>query len=139
MGGQELSEPAPFTPAQADALLPRLTILLTHLQHLQAEARRRYEEMGSIRAVGVGPDGRLVMAADFQLARRDFKARVDEAKAVLAELHGLGCRLTDVDLGLVDFPAQVEGEPAYLCWRLGEPRVAYYHRRGEGFAHRRPL
>ena len=133
------AESSQFTPAEADVLLPRLATMLTHLQHLQAEARRRYEEMGSIRAVGVGPDGRLVMDADFQLARRDFKARVDEAKAVLAELNGLGCRLTDVDLGLVDFPAHVEGNPVYLCWRLGEPRVAYYHRRGEGFAHRRPL
>ena len=139
MGGQNAAEPAPFTPAEADALLPRLATMLTHLQHLQTEARRRYEEMGSIRAVGVGPDGRLVMEADFQVARGDFKARVDEAKAVLAELNGLGCRLTDVDFGLVDFPAHVAGEPVYLCWRLGEPRVAYYHRRGEGFAHRRPL
>lgn len=139
MGGSEPAEPAPFTPAQADALLPRLATMLTHLQHLQGEARRRYEEMASIRAVGLGPDGRLVMDADFQLARRDFKARVDNAKAVLAELNALGCRLTDVDLGLVDFPAQVEGDPVYLCWRLGERRVAYYHRRDEGFAHRRPL
>lgn len=137
--GREPYGQACFTPAQAEALLPRLAALLTRLQALQAEARQRYQEMGSIRAVGTRPDGRLVMDADFQRARRDFGARVDDAKAILAELHDRGCRLTDVDLGLVDFPAQVEGEPVFLCWRLGEPRVAYYHRRDEGFTHRRPL
>ncbi len=128
-----------FTPAEADALLPRISALLQHLQRLQSEARQRYEEMGAIRAVGARADGRLVMDADYRAARQEFKSRVGDAKGLLEELHGLGCRLTDVDLGLVDFPAEVAGEPVYLCWRLGEPRVAYYHRRGDGFAHRQPL
>lgn len=134
-----MKSPPLFTPADANALLPRLTALLEQLQGIQADARRRYEEMGAIRAVGTRGDGRLVMDADFRAARQEFKSRVEDAKAVLAELNGLGCRLTDVDLGLVDFPAEVAGEPVYLCWRLGEPRVAYFHRRGDGFAHRQPL
>ena len=134
-----MKPPPLFTPADADTLLPRLTALLEQLQGIQADARRRYEEMGAIRAVGTRGDGRLVMDADFRAARQEFKSRVEDAKAVLAELNNLGCRLTDVDMGLVDFPAEVAGEPVYLCWRLGEPSVAYFHRRGDGFAHRQPL
>jgi hypothetical protein len=134
------SDPAQhFTPGEADKLIPRLERMLTALQRLQGSARARYQEMNAIRRVGRASDGRLIMEADFQQARRDFMARVEEAKRLLAELNAMGCRLTDVDLGLVDFPSDVNGEPVYLCWRLGESGVQYFHRRGEGYAARRPL
>jgi hypothetical protein len=47
--------------------------------------------------------------------------------------------LRDVATGLVDFPARIDGEDAWLCWRLGEPEVAYWHPRTSGFSDRRPL
>lgn len=128
-----------FTPAQAAALIPQLERMLRQLQELQAGARRRYQEMQAIRAVGRTAEGKWVMQADLQLAHQEFDQRVEDAKQLLAELHALGCRLTDVDLGLVDFPADLGGESVYLCWRLGERTVQYFHRRGEGYAARRPL
>jgi hypothetical protein len=48
-------------------------------------------------------------------------------------------QLRDVNTGLVDFPSMVEGQEAWLCWRLGEAEVAYWHPEGEGFDSRRPL
>jgi hypothetical protein len=47
--------------------------------------------------------------------------------------------LRDIATGLVDFPAELEGGPAYLCWRLGEETVGHWHRPDEGFAGRHPL
>jgi hypothetical protein len=47
--------------------------------------------------------------------------------------------LRDFETGLVDFPAVISGEEVYLCWRLGEPDVAYWHRPDEGFGGRHPL
>ena len=50
-----------------------------------------------------------------------------------------GLLLRDIETGLVDFPAVIDGQAAYLCWRLGEPRVAYFHLADDGFQGRRPL
>ena len=44
-----------------------------------------------------------------------------------------------MQLGLIDFPAELDGEIVYLCWQFGEPEVAFWHRIEDGFAGRRPL
>jgi hypothetical protein len=57
----------------------------------------------------------------------------------LEEVIRLGCRPTSLDLGLVDFPARLEGREVNLCWRLGETRIDYWHGLEEGFSGRKPL
>jgi hypothetical protein len=47
--------------------------------------------------------------------------------------------IRDLASGLVDFPTEIDGVEGFLCWRLGEPEVGYWHPRGEGFGGRRPL
>jgi hypothetical protein len=47
--------------------------------------------------------------------------------------------LRDIGSGLIDFPALVGGRPVWLCWRLGEAEIAYWHAHDEGFSGRRPL
>ena len=57
----------------------------------------------------------------------------------LAHLADEDIVLRDPEAGLVDFPGEVEGRPIWLCWRLGEERVAFWHEIDAGFAGRRPL
>ena len=45
----------------------------------------------------------------------------------------------DLEMGLLDFPAIVNNQEVYLCWRLGEERIRFWHRQDEGFAGRKPL
>jgi hypothetical protein len=40
---------------------------------------------------------------------------------------------------LLDFPAIIDNQDVYLCWKLGEDRIRFYHRQDEGFAGRKPL
>jgi hypothetical protein len=54
-------------------------------------------------------------------------------------MNGLGCLVKDLDLGLVDFYAQLDGETVFLCWQFGEPAVTHFHGVEEGFAGRRPI
>ena len=54
-------------------------------------------------------------------------------------IHALGCELKHVDQGLIDFPALREGREVYLCWRLGEPTIGWWHDLDTGFAGRQPL
>ena len=79
------------------------------------------------------------MMTDYQVAKREFDDVVAEANRILASIQELGCRVTDVEVGLIDFPAIINDEEVYLCWRMDEPVVGYYHGLEEGYAGRRPL
>jgi len=57
----------------------------------------------------------------------------------IRKLEELGCILKDMSMGLVDFPAVRLGARVWLCWKLGEEKVAYWHTRKEGFAGRKPV
>jgi hypothetical protein len=62
-----------------------------------------------------------------------------EIGRLIYRIESFGCVVKDIDLGLIDFPAVRDDEPIYLCWKLGEPRVAYWHGVDEGFSSRKPL
>ncbi len=74
---------------------------------------------------------------------RDKARRLDtlaeEMMRRIRELEDLGVEVRDVDLGLVDFPARRFGERVFLCWRVGERDVSYWHRPDEGFSGRKSL
>ncbi len=57
----------------------------------------------------------------------------------LAKIQETGCVVKDLEEGLVDFPSVVEGQEAFLCWKLGEKRIEYWHGLEEGFAGRKRL
>ena len=58
---------------------------------------------------------------------------------IVDEIHETGCVLKDVDLGLVDFYGYHKGRMVYLCWKLGESEVSYWHEIGHGYIHRQPI
>lgn len=132
-------EPRLFTIDEANQLLEELRGELDDLKRMQHQARVKYEEMRDIREVGYKPDGNLIMLPDYQETKREFDEIVADANRVLSAINQRGCRVTDVETGLVDFPAQVDGAAVYLCWQKDEPEVGYYHNLEEGFAGRRPL
>jgi hypothetical protein len=74
---------------------------------------------------------------------RDLEEELGEgATAVarcVARINEVGAFVKDLDEGLVDFPAQRDGEEVLLCWRVGEDEVAFWHGVEEGFSGRKPL
>ena len=76
-----------------------------------------------------------------RLARR--KAEREEAiqgiKDAVAEIDATGVQVKDLDIGLLDFPCQVEDETILLCWKLGEPSISHWHSTTDGFAGRKPI
>ena len=83
----------------------------------------------------------MVRSTILQLAtlRRRPEVDADELRALLGFLDSHGVVVRDIETGLVDFPTLRDGEPAWLCWRLEDPDLAYWHTTREGFASRRPL
>jgi hypothetical protein len=124
-----------FRLADANAIVPRLQLLM---ERLQRGALDLHEEMRSL-ASETGVEVADVSTEDLLRARPAARLMVEELEAVVSEIEGTGAVLKDVQLGLIDFPTEREGEVVYLCWQFGEPEVAFWHRVDEGFAGRQPL
>jgi len=68
-----------------------------------------------------------------------IEALLDELKSYIAELEEMGCFYKDwnFSIGLVDFPAMIDGKEVFLCWRSDEPEIRYYHEIEAGYAGRK--
>ena len=71
--------------------------------------------------------------------QQDLDLAVDKLHTYLDELTEIGCELKDFSVGLVDFIGRHQGRDIYLCWKLGEERVAYFHEINSGVAGRMPV
>lgn len=60
-------------------------------------------------------------------------------KDAIAEIDSIGVQVKDLDIGLLDFPCQVENEIVLLCWKYGEEKIEFWHGMEEGFAGRKPI
>ncbi len=117
-----------FTADEANAELEYLRATLPRVRQARQElidASRRISE-------AVAVDGGGVAEPAWFRAQASLKADV-------TELADRGILLRDPETGLVDFPAEREGRTVYLCWRLGEDDVAFFHEEQSGFSGRRPL
>ena len=76
-----------------------------------------------------------------QVARRkaEREKTIQLVKDTLAEIDATGVQVKDLDIGLLDFPCQVEGHTVLLCWKLGEKGITHWHDTSEGFAGRKPI
>src|SRR5271165_5213598 len=75
------------------------------------------------------------------LARRKAeRAKAEQrAKDALAEIDSIGVQVKDLDIGLLDFPCEVDGRIVLLCWKMGETSITHWHSPEEGFAGRKPI
>ena len=71
--------------------------------------------------------------------RAEHSQLAQTMKAALNRILETGCLIKDLDVGLLDFPSLIGNETVYLCWKLGEDRIRFYHKQDEGFAGRKPI
>ena len=72
--------------------------------------------------------------------RKAERAKAEQrAKDALAEIDSIGVQVKDLDIGLLDFPCEVEGRVVLLCWKMGEHTITHWHGTEEGFAGRKPI
>ena len=119
-----------YTLEEASAALPWVTARLAAMR--DAHARLTDEEArealaGGAPGNGGGAPGRQVGEAFVEL------------QAGLGALSAREIVLRDLDRGLIDFPAVLDGEEVYLCWVDGEPEIGFWHGLDAGFGGRRPL
>lgn len=120
---------------EANAIVPRFQLLMEKLQRGALRLNGEIEVLA--REVGVEPSA--LTPDDLLRNRPAARALIEELDAIVQEIEDSGAHLKDVQLGLVDFPSEREGEIVYLCWQFGEPEVAFWHRMEDGFSGRQPL
>ena len=71
--------------------------------------------------------------------RHEHDRLTASVRDALERIEATGCVVKDLEVGLLDFPAILDNEEIYYCWKLGEDRIRFYHRQDEGFSGRKPL
>lgn len=122
-----------FSIDQANRMLP----LVRRIVQDVVDEYGRWQE--HVRALDVLAAGTRRDAGEVERLQRDIQESARTIDRFVGELRDLGVEMKGMDVGLVDFPGEIEGRPVYLCWRLGEPSVAHWHERDAGFAGRQPL
>jgi hypothetical protein len=125
-----------FSIAEANAALPALAARLARLRELRDRIVRERERLD---VLWQRLDAGEAVLADLGARQQALEALAAEFGASIAELQATGVVVRDLETGLVDFPAEVRGIPIFLCWRMGEPGVGFWHGVTEGFAGRRPI
>lgn len=136
-----MPERGAWTLEEANAALPEVRRLLAEARTHTGHLRELEAQLDDLRIVW--GDAVLSPACEghdeFAGYYARFQARREALQAVLMRFHTLGIELKDIEQGLVDFRGLVGTEPAYLCWKDPEPRVANWHPLDGGFAARRPI
>jgi hypothetical protein len=111
-----------FTPSEAKKTLPLVRKIVADILDTSREMRLIADEIGS----GVENDSRIQKLAD-------------DIEKFMQELEEIGCYFKDwnFSIGLIDFPAIIDGKEVFLCWRSDEEDIMYYHDVDTGFAGRK--
>ena len=123
-----------YTVTEARALIPQVRAVLLQLALERRQADASHDALHRRLASEAGSDNAQRDRLEADTA--EFRARV---RALLEHLESLGVVVRDLDGGLVDLPTIRDGERAWLCWRLDDPDLGWWHTTREGYASRRPL
>ena len=116
-------------------MLPALREAIEELQGEKRTLDRIRRELG-----GLTPTMRGNGHAD---EAQTLESRIHEQIVALRQgleaIGDAGVLVKDIDMGLVDFPSERDGHTIYLCWKIDEPDIMYWHNLEDGFQGRRPL
>ena len=119
-----------FTVREANELLPFLSSRVRDLRLVHQELQAR---------VGEAPSSQEITLRGGTFVPPRYLSLLSSLQSLVEDICYRGCHLKDLDSGLVDFPTIWEGREVYLCWKLGEPSVSYWHELEAGFAGRQSL
>lgn len=128
-----------FTLDEAQSLLPILESLLRAAidgKKLMEEVEGETQSLSHRIFLNGGTHVDVVAVARRKAERAKAEQR---AKDALAEIDSIGVQVKDLDIGLLDFPCDVEGRIVLLCWKIGEHSITHWHGTEEGFAGRKPI
>ena len=122
-----------FTLAEANELLPYVREELSFLQKSKRSFYELYQKREQLKKQQPLDEG-AIFSLECQLEFLEL-----EAKMHVTQLISKGIQVKDIDIGLFDFPAMIDGEEVLLFWREGEESITHYHGLHDGFMGRKPI
>ena len=120
---------------EANERLAELRPLLESLRADRDALARAQRRLAALRR----RDGSHDHAADLVRREEELRGIVKQMERSVARIESWDVTLRDIETGLVDFPALASGRPIWLCWRLGEDAIGWWHETNVGFSGRKPL
>ncbi len=127
-----------FTPGEANSALAKVRPAAERMVAARARMRELVGEQGR-HVTAIGGNGAGYAATDLNAVQGELERLAAEVADCVRDLDDLGVVVKDIDVGLLDFPAERRGEEVELCWQLGEETVSHWHPVGAGFRGRRPV
>lgn len=128
--------PPTFTVEEARALLPEVRAIAETMRGHKREFER---QRSLLKDAGKHAAGNGHGTAGALSAQAEAERQVQEIQDRVQQLAHMGVEVKGIDEGLVDFPSMRDGRVVYLCWRIGEPDILYWHEVHDGFRGRQPL
>jgi hypothetical protein len=121
-----------------DAANARIGELRPLLEGLRDD-RDRVAELQQVLVTARGSNGSHDHAQELEQRETEIREVVQRMTQAVAQIEAWGVTLRDIGTGLVDFAALASGRPIWLCWRLGEGDICWWHELDAGFGGRQPL
>ncbi|HUK18820.1 MAG TPA: DUF2203 domain-containing protein [Bryobacteraceae bacterium] len=128
-----------FTLNEAQSLVPQLEGTLRGAVALKSEFDQAEAAVRSFLERVTLMGGMMVNRNRARTTRERRDSLAQRLRSTIEHVQEMGCVVKDLDMGLIDFPTLLRGVEVYLCWKLGEPRIAYWHGTDEGFRGRKPI
>jgi len=128
-----------FTLNEAERARQELEPFLVEAMKCRKKLGGLENELSAVAARIMMMGGVIVPYDKLAAVRAEHTQLAETLKTSLDRILETGCVIKDLDVGLLDFPSVIGNEEVYLCWKLGEDRIRFYHRQDEGFAGRKPL
>ncbi len=126
-----------FTLDEAQSLLPILESLLRTAIDCKKLIESVDQELQDLAHRVFLNGGTLVNIVVMARRKAEREKAIQRAKDAVAEIDATGVEVKDLDIGLLDFPCEVDGRTVLLCWKLGEKGITHWHGVSEGFAGRK--
>lgn len=128
-----------FSPERANALIPRIEPLVNELLAKRRDLAIKLLALDAVVHEESSPRSARLARSSSPFPPPRFGELKSEIVRLIHRIESCGCTVKDIDLGLIDFPASMDGEPVFLCWKVGEASVAFWHPIDAGFRERRAL
>jgi len=119
-------------------MLPLVRAVAKDLSDLSRDVIERRERLAHLLA-GRNKQSTDLYGEELSQIEEELEKDGSRLREYVEELKRLGVEPKNGPEGLVDFPTLIDGREAYLCWKLGEPEVLFWHELEAGFAGRQSL
>ena len=131
----ESSTPHLFSLEEANALIPKLELIMERMQRRGIELRVAIEALAREGSVPMQD----IEVSELLKRRPELGGLVQELEELIGEIEQFGGQFKGLELGLVDFPSEIDGQIGLLCWQYGEKEITHWHPLETGFDGRQPL